>query len=816
MARIGIDFGTCFTSAAFIENGKPVAIRLTTGFGRGDHFSMPTCVFIEDTKILVGQVADNRRNLDTSRFKEHFKSDLINNVPYSFANKYFYHPKDLAKEILLHVKQQAMKRLDVEKIDHAVITYPANFSETYREALKEAAINAGFLTVDLLDEPTAAAIYYASKENIATGTKILVYDLGGGTFDVALIEKVGENYTLLTPSKGISNCGGKDFDDEIERDILRKNAELVRILSTLKQSEKKEDKKVLHLLKDKIREAALNVKIQLSEYEIGSAFIQTNVSYQPFEYELTKQEFEKLIEPYISETCNKIKEVIYHSALTPDQIDRVLLIGGSTRIPYVVQKIEETVGKKVKQDVDRDLAVCFGASLWSERQEKPVSEKPSPLSNIEIQSVIRQTEQKGKISTVEELLEAIHNAVGGDTIYVGEGSYELPGAIWLTQSVSLQGGGVEATRFIMSVDSGIYIDCDHYQGTISNIAFIHDEFRGEIKEKDTFIYSLKVLKGAPRIHQCIFKGEGDIEYIGVSFENNASGTVETCRFESLYYGIQATGSSTPLARENTCVKNLNAGIYIENAEPVIEKNTCMYNPSGIECTSNARGSILNNTCTENEVGINVMATAHPELMANNCQQNTNGIQYRGQSSGKAIHNHCNHNKRMGIMILDTAQPILENNVCEGNTRAGIYVDNVQPCINTTVFKNICAGNSAGIVISNNANPIIDGNLCSDNKQHGIEVILSGSGIIRQNDCTHNQLDGVYIAGKAFPHIENNVCQYNKRYGIGFFEQSQGRAQENHCSFNQMKDIFVTDIAEPVINYVPIKPGIIARLKYLSK
>lgn len=823
MARIGIDFGTCFTSAAFIENGKPVAIDLSTGLGKGDKFSLPTCVFVDDHKILVGQVADHKKKVDPSRFKEHFKNDLIDNIPYAIQGTYFYHPKDLAKEILLHVKKQAMKRLDAERIEHAVITYPANFSEKYRDALKEAALNAGFLTIELLDEPTAAAIYYASKEKITPGTKILVYDLGGGTFDVALIEKTEDGFRLLTPARGIANCGGKYFDDELERHIVTQTKELAEEIARLKTSGKEHDKKILQFLKEKVQEAALNVKIQLSEDELGSAFITSNASDTPIEYKVTRAAFEQLISKDIVSSCNQIKAVVKNAGLTMEDIDRVLLVGGSTRIPYVVKMVEQTVGKKVKQDVDRDLVVSFGAALWAERQtertpgEEAAKESLSGEVEREIAPTIdtRETAQEtpasagiGPLSandreircaTVEELANAISQAPRDALIMIEPGRYELQETLVLKQPVSLQGAGGDRTLFAVSGCSGLLIASDDYAGSITGLSLVHEESAREIPDDERYLYSIRVMQGNATIADCSFTGEGDVEYIGVSFEGQATGKVMRSSFDNYSIAMQALGSSTPIFSENQCIGSWDASVYVDQfAQPLIENNRCSGEPSFAP------------------IGIWVTGEASPTLNNNFCEQNKHGIHFTGHTTGSAMGNQCEYNFENGIFVTDEAEPLLENNICVNNARAGIFYANSRPSAYAYAQKNICAGNHTGIVVSNHTNLAIEGNLCQKNHAYGIELLLSAGGLLSHNDCLENGLDGISVSGKASPTIEQNVCQGNKRYGISFFEEAKGRALHNDCAANNVKDVFFTDIAEPYLNHVQIKPSMMARLKYFSK
>ena len=177
MKALGIDFATSYSSMATIENGKPVAIKTTTTAGFGDNYSMPTAVYVEGSgNILVGQAAEMKRVLDPGRYKNEFKRDLGQVIPFLLGDKR-YLPEDLCAEILRYFRETAAASLG-EPAEQVVITHPANFSNQKREMLRKAAMKAGFPDAQLLDEPTTAALYYAGKEKMEDGEKLLVYDLG--------------------------------------------------------------------------------------------------------------------------------------------------------------------------------------------------------------------------------------------------------------------------------------------------------------------------------------------------------------------------------------------------------------------------------------------------------------------------------------------------------------------------------------------------------------------------------------------------------------------------------------------------------------
>lgn len=349
--NIGIDLGTSYSSVAAEENGKIEMIRVSTGASAfGDSFSMPTAVYMDNGHILLGQAALNKRKLSTSCFKSEFKRELGTSTPYIIGGEE-YLPEQLYTEFFLYFKKQAVEQTG-EKIEKVYITHPANYGNNKKRLIEKAANNAGLFDVVLVDEPTAAAAGYAQKNKIMDGDILLVYDLGGGTFDVAIIKKTMNGYVHLTEPLGISMCGGVDFDRAIFDDIMSK----------LSQNG---DFDMDRLMKEKrftavLSETSIQIKHQLSHTESHTEPIAIG-GFDYFDYTITRQEFENLIRSLVTNTCEKVKDILKNSGLVASDIDRVLLVGGSSRIPLVRKMVKETLHKDISLDADPELAVCRGA-----------------------------------------------------------------------------------------------------------------------------------------------------------------------------------------------------------------------------------------------------------------------------------------------------------------------------------------------------------------------------------------------------------------------------------------------------------------------
>ncbi len=350
MSVIGIDFGTCFSSAAIIENNQFIPLKIDSYDTK-----LASAVFLENNnEFSIGKTAISNRMRDLSRFKKEFKRDFGTTIPYTIADN-SYLPEELCTEVLKYIKLKAEERLG-KKINKLIVTHPVNWSDFKKKLLNEASFMAGFTEVRLLDEPTAAAIEYSSKESINIGSKILVYDLGGGTFDLSLIEKTQESFREITQSKGLEFCGGIDFDKKILQNIIKFLQKNESVKSLLDKNDVN-TKKFLSVLESQV----IDLKHALSEHD--ESLISIPLGYEFVEYHLTKEKFELLIKEDIYKTCCLINDIVRDANLNYEDIDRIILVGGSTRIPYVYEMIQETVENKINiyKDIDPDFAICYGA-----------------------------------------------------------------------------------------------------------------------------------------------------------------------------------------------------------------------------------------------------------------------------------------------------------------------------------------------------------------------------------------------------------------------------------------------------------------------
>lgn len=399
--KLGIDIGTSYSSVALLADDKIDMVKLSTGTcAFGDSYSMPTAVYMDNSGMLVGQAAFNKRILDPSRFRSEFKRDFGTTTPYLLGGEE-YLPEQIYTELFLHIKKQSIQQAG-EEIEVVYVTHPANYGNNKKLLLEKAAHNAGLLQLAFVDEPTAAAIGYAQKNKISDGDILLVYDLGGGTFDVALIKKTDRGYMHLTEPLGISQCGGVDFDRAIFDDILKKLKESERFDIDRLVCEKRFVASLLEL--------CIQIKHQLSQAEVHTQPIAVGFDY--FDYSITRKEFEQLIQPIVTRTCDKLKDVIYNAGLTAGDIDKVLMVGGSSRIPLVRDMVGKTLGTNISYDSDPELTICQGAvgtafiQKSQEEQKRKAEEEQRRLALEEqarAQAIQRQLEEEQRRIKEEQL-----------------------------------------------------------------------------------------------------------------------------------------------------------------------------------------------------------------------------------------------------------------------------------------------------------------------------------------------------------------------------------------------------------------------------
>ena len=344
---IGIDLGTTNSCVAVMEGGKPVVIANTEGAR-----TTPSIVaFTKTGERLVGEPAKRQAVTNADKTISSIKRHMGTDFKVSIDDKK-YSPQEISAMTLQKLKADAESYLG-EKVTEAVITVPAYFNDAQRQATKDAGKIAGLDVKRIINEPTAAALAYGLDNEHEQ--KIMVYDLGGGTFDVSIIE-IGDGVIEVLSTSGDNRLGGDDFDDKITRYMIEefKNAEGVD-LST--------DKMALQRLK----EAAEKAKKELSSAtttNINLPFITaTAEGPKHFDMNLTRAKFDELTHDLVERTATPVQNALNDAGITASELGQVLLVGGSTRIPAVQDKVKQITGKEPSKTLNPDECVALGASI---------------------------------------------------------------------------------------------------------------------------------------------------------------------------------------------------------------------------------------------------------------------------------------------------------------------------------------------------------------------------------------------------------------------------------------------------------------------
>ena len=346
---IGIDLGTTNSCVAVMEGGEATVIANA----EGSRTTPSVVAFAKDGERLVGQVAKRQAVANPDNTVISIKRDMGTAKKVKIDGKE-YTPQEISAMILTKLKNDAESYLG-EKVTEAVITVPAYFSDSQRQATKDAGKIAGLEVKRIINEPTAAALAYGLDKGENKNQKILVYDLGGGTFDVSLME-IGDGVFEVLATAGDNLLGGDDFDNEI-----------IKLLVEDFKKSNGVDLSTDKLAMQRLKEAAEKAKIDLSavtKTTISLPFITADATGpKHLEFDLTRAKFDQITEYLVNKTVDKMRQVIKDAKLSYSDINKVLLVGGSTRIPAVEAMVKKETGKDPYKGINPDECVAIGAAI---------------------------------------------------------------------------------------------------------------------------------------------------------------------------------------------------------------------------------------------------------------------------------------------------------------------------------------------------------------------------------------------------------------------------------------------------------------------
>jgi molecular chaperone DnaK len=349
---IGIDLGTTSSAAAVVIGGRPVIIPSSEGLTPYGKYFPSYVAITKDGQLLVGEPARRQAVMNPEGTVTGWKRKMGTDYKYVLHGKEFT-PQQLSAFLLQKIKRDAEAFLG-EPVKKAVITVPAYFNDNQRQATKDAATIAGLEVVRLINEPTAAALAYG-LDKLEQELRILVFDLGGGTLDVTIME-MGQGVFEVKATSGDTQLGGRDMDEVLTRYVVEEFRKQTGIDLTRDQQ-----------AMIRVREAVEKAKIELSsvyETEINLPFIAYDSSGpKHLQMTLTRAKLEELVRPVVERCRGPIMQALQDAKMRPEDIDKIILIGGPTRMPIIREFLKEVLGKEPERGVDPMEAVAIGAAI---------------------------------------------------------------------------------------------------------------------------------------------------------------------------------------------------------------------------------------------------------------------------------------------------------------------------------------------------------------------------------------------------------------------------------------------------------------------
>jgi len=345
---VGIDLGTTNSVVAVLEGGDPVVIPNA----EGSRTTPSVVAFTKDGEVLVGEVAKRQAITNPERTIRSVKRHMGTNWTVDIDGK-GYNPQEISARTLMKLKRDAEEYLG-DTVTQAVITVPAYFDDAQRTATQEAGAVAGLEVLRIINEPTAAALAYGLDKATEDQT-ILVFDLGGGTFDVSVLE-LGDGVFEVKSTAGDTKLGGDDWDDAV-----------IEWLATNFKNDHGVDLTADAMAEQRLKEAAEKAKVELSQTQstqINLPFITaTDAGPLHLDYELTRAKFQDLTSDLLARCKGPFEQAIKDAGLTKGEIDHVVLVGGSTRMPAVAELVQEMTGSEPNKTVNPDEVVAIGACV---------------------------------------------------------------------------------------------------------------------------------------------------------------------------------------------------------------------------------------------------------------------------------------------------------------------------------------------------------------------------------------------------------------------------------------------------------------------
>jgi actin-like ATPase involved in cell morphogenesis len=377
---LGIDLGTTYTAAAVVRGGRPEVLPL------GNRATaVPSLVFLRDDEtLLVGEPAERRGASDPQRLGREFKRRMGDTNPILLGPSP-YSAERLSAQVL-HWVLDAVRERENELPEKIAVAHPANWGDYKVDLMRQATQLAGIGGAVLVSEPVAAAVYYASTEHMQVGEAVGVFDLGGGTFDAAVVRRTDEGFSILGRPEGIERLGGIDFDNAIVEHVRR-------VLGDRASALDGEDA-ATRALRARLREECTAAKEALSTEPDTTITVPLPGGSE--QLRITRDEFEAMIRPLVRETIAALHRAIENAGLEARDLRSVLLVGGSSRIPLVAEMVGDELGRPVSVDAHPKLSIALGTALYAAQHVHPTTTPVTEVAPAVAEAAVASDEETGR------------------------------------------------------------------------------------------------------------------------------------------------------------------------------------------------------------------------------------------------------------------------------------------------------------------------------------------------------------------------------------------------------------------------------------
>lgn len=722
---IGIDFGTSKSSMAWYNPaiGRAEIIRNAQGDEK-----TPSVVYFGATDTLVGTPAEDMLEGDEReqlRVVVSVKRDLVNAPRISLPGRRVS-PVEVVAAILGKLKRDAEELHFHEPVTRAVITCPATFDSLQEDKIRQAATLAGFTEVELLEEPVAAAIAY-EMVGLQVGDYVLVYDLGGGTFDVAVLARNADGVLARAiPARGLQRRGGDDLDralydhlDEIaERDLDRPIDPTNRL-----------DLAFLW----KCRECKEKLSIQ-DRVVVNAYFPTANGDAVRFRRTVERAEFEQLIgDEYIEPTIRETQAALTEAGKVGITIDTAVLIGGSSQVPLVQQRLQATLPVPPRKWQNRDLAVALGAAYHANR-----------IWGNEVPNRIVDQTGRGDYYTITEAIQA---AQPWDVILVRQGRYSE--GLVIDKPLEIIGDGQLGDVLIEAVGANVAL----VQTTSGRLVNLRLKQNGGGNW-----FGVDVTQGSLVVDRCDITSESSA---CIAIHNAANPTLRGNRIHGgKRNGVVVYEQGRGTLEDNDIFGNTHPGVIITTGgDPMLRGNRIRDGGwQGVLVSEQGRGVLENNEIYGNMgCGVEINSCGDPTLGCNRiCHNKTNGVHIRDKGRGSLNDNDIFENALNGVVIRMGSNPTLRRNRIHENQKGGVEVWTRRK---TTLEDNDISGNKhAGVTLGSSGRMAFRRNKVNNNGYEGVVICSGGRGIFEDNDLCDNKRGPWDIAQDS----ESNIKRSNNQ------------------------------------------------------